>query len=139
MFTDQSQTHQNAVNEHFPPSGLHLPAPVVLAQRAGDAGGGWQSRGEAGHWGGKAARVGIRFSFCLLRLNEIDLLSSFPPFCHVFLKMHQRTAEPYHPNLHFCNLHELIGAWRQLTVVCAHMHACSCVFVCVCLGLCFLI
>lgn len=40
LFTDQSQTHQNAVNEHFPPSGLHLPAPVVLAQRARDAGGG---------------------------------------------------------------------------------------------------
>lgn len=40
LFTDQSQTHQNAVNEHFPPSGLHLPAPVVLAQGAGDAGGG---------------------------------------------------------------------------------------------------
>lgn len=37
LFTDQSQTHQNAVNEHFPPSGLHLPAPVVLAQRARDA------------------------------------------------------------------------------------------------------
>lgn len=43
LFTDQSQTHQNAVNEHFPPSGLHLPAPVVLALRAGDAGGGWQN------------------------------------------------------------------------------------------------
>lgn len=30
--------------------------------------------GEAGHWGGKAVRVGIRLSFCLSRLNEIDLL-----------------------------------------------------------------
>lgn len=24
LFTDQSQTHQNAVNEHFPPGGLHF-------------------------------------------------------------------------------------------------------------------
>ncbi len=31
-------------------------------------------RGEAGHWGGKAVRVGIRLSLCLLRLNEIDSL-----------------------------------------------------------------
>lgn len=29
---------------------------------------------EAGHWGGKAVRVGIRLSFCLSRLNEIDSL-----------------------------------------------------------------
>lgn len=74
LFTDQSQTHQNAVNEHFPPSGLHLPAPVVLAQRAGDAGGGRRNGGEAGHPGGKAVRVGIRLSLCLSRLNEIDSL-----------------------------------------------------------------
>lgn len=87
LFTDQSQTHQNAVNEHFPPSGLHLPAPVVSAQRAGDA----AEWGEAGHWGGKAVRVGIRLSFRLSRLNEIDSLRGcfffFPsPFCRVFLK-----------------------------------------------------
>lgn len=90
LFTDQSQTHQNAVNEHFPPSGLHLPAPVVLAQRAGDAGGGVAKWGEAGHWGGKATRFGIRLSFCLSRLKEID---SLPTFCRVFLKMHQQAAE----------------------------------------------
>lgn len=90
LFTDQSQTHQNAVNEHFPPSGLHLPAPVVLAQRAGDAGGGVAKWGEAGHWGGKATRFGIRLPFCLSRLKEID---SLPTFCRVFLKMHQQAAE----------------------------------------------
>lgn len=41
--------------------------------------------------------------------------------------MRQRTAELCHPHLHFCNLHELIRAQRQLTVVCARMHACVCV------------
>lgn len=30
--------------------------------------------GEAGYWGGKAVSTGIRLSFCVLRLNEIDLL-----------------------------------------------------------------
>lgn len=85
--------------------------------------GGVAECGEAGHWGGKAVRVGIRLSFCLSRLNEIDLLRGFS-FCRVFLKTHQRTAEPYHPNLHFCNLHELFLAWRQLTVVRACMHVC---------------
>lgn len=29
-----------------------------------------------------------------------------------------------HLYLHFRNLHELIGARRQLTVVCAHVQAC---------------
>ena len=40
--------------------------------------GGGSTGGEAGHRGGKAARVGIRLSFCLSRLNEIDSLSSLP-------------------------------------------------------------
>lgn len=34
--------------------------------------------GESGHWGGKAVRVGIRMSFCLLRLNKIDSLRVSP-------------------------------------------------------------
>lgn len=34
--------------------------------------GGVAEWGEAGHWGGKAARVGISLSFCLSRLNETD-------------------------------------------------------------------
>lgn len=85
-------------------------------------GGGVAECGEAGHWGGKAVRVGIRLSFCLSRLNEIDLLRCFS-FCRVFLRTHQRTAEPYNPHLHFCNLHELSGARRPLTVV----RACTCV------------
>lgn len=42
--------------------------------------------GEAGHWGGKAARVGIRLSFCLQRLNEIDFIVEFPPVLSCFLQ-----------------------------------------------------
>ena len=45
--------------------------------------------------------------------------------------MHHRIAEPYQPNLHFCNLHELIGAWRQLKL-CMHICIVVCVCVCVC-------
>lgn len=36
--------------------------------------------GEAGHWGGKAVGVGIRLSFCLWRLKEIDFIVSSPHF-----------------------------------------------------------
>lgn len=65
LLTDQSQAHQNAVNENFPPSGLHLCAPVVSARRTGEERKGRENGGEAGHRGGKAVGVGIRLSLCL--------------------------------------------------------------------------
>lgn len=40
--------------------------------------------GKAGYWGGKAVRVGIRLSFCLSRLNKIDLLWVPPSHFVVF-------------------------------------------------------
>lgn len=73
LFTDQWQTHQTAVSKHFPPSGLHLPLPVLIAQGAEDAG---ELVGELqmpGHWGRKSVRVWIRAFFVVKenkRINE---------------------------------------------------------------------
>lgn len=72
LFTDQSQTHQNAVNEHFPPSGLHFACTCGFSP-----GGQWlriggeaQQVGATGHWGGKATSVWIRPHFLLTRFKE---------------------------------------------------------------------
>lgn len=110
----------------FHPVGCILPAPVVLAQRAVD--GDWgedQQVGATGHWGGKAASVGMRPPFHLTRLKETDSLWTR----RVFLKVREHTAQLTHLYLHsFCTLHEFNEAYKRFTVACArYMSVSRCV------------
>lgn len=85
---------------------------------------------EAGHWAGKATRVGIKLFVCLSRLNEIDSLSSF---CPVFLKICQHTTDL---TLWICifviYMDSLVlrGNLRLCVHVCIHACMCVCVWVC---------
>lgn len=127
LFTDQSQTHQNAVNEHFPPSGLHLPAPVVLAQRARDA------REGGGQQNGESLSIGVERQpglglGCLSVENKRNRFivggAFFQGFLvRIFLKMHQQAAAL---GIQICifvicmNSSELGGNLRLRLHVCVH-------------------
>lgn len=106
----------------FHPVGCILPAPVVLARRAANMDWGEdQQVGATGHWGGKAASVGIRPPFHLTRLKETDSLWTR----RVFLQVREHTAELTNLYLHsFCTLHEFFEAWMRFTVACAWVHEC---------------
>ena len=123
LFTDQSQNPpeccQRAFSTHW----------FAFACRGGGGGAGGMGRVWALGWkDGQGRDYGV---FLSVEIKQNIFIVSVPPtpsFCRIFPRMHQRPVQPHHLNLHFCNLHEVIGAWRRVTVAGARMHAC--VFVC---------
>lgn len=128
LFTDQWQTHQTAVSKHFPPSGLHLPLPMLIAQGAEDAG---ELVGELqmpGHWGRKSVRVWIRAFFVVKenkRINEKKrIVWTFASFVWIFPRLFHSSDW----NLYYCNLNEKKNkkTEAQRHVCTSHTFLCRC-------------